>query len=77
MNNENVIALPASVNYTPEQALLSMLEFCRNNNLQDVVCLGYDAEGALIVRSSKMTRAEGVFMAEKAKDWAMYGGLTG
>ena len=75
MNNENVIALPASVNYTPEQALLSMLEFCRKDNLQDVICLGYDADGDLIVRSPKMTRAEGMFMAEKAKEWTMHGGL--
>lgn len=29
MNNKNVIALPASANYTPEQALLSALDLCR------------------------------------------------
>ena len=52
-----------------------MLEFCRKDNLQDVICLGYDADGDLIVRSSKMTRAEGMFMAEKAKEWTMHGGL--
>ena len=75
MNNKNVIALPASVNYTPEQALLSMLEFCRKDNLSDVMVIGYEADGELIVRSSKMTRAEGLFMAEKAKEWTMYGGL--
>jgi len=75
VNNQNVIALPASVNFNPEQALLSALEFCRKDNLQDVLVLGYDADGDLIVRSSRMTRAEAVFMAEKAKNWAMYGGL--
>lgn len=71
MNNKNVISLPASVNYTPEQALHSALKA----NLTDVIVLGYDADGDLFVRSSKMTRAEGMFMAEKAKEWTMYGGL--
>jgi hypothetical protein len=75
MNNQNVIALPASVNFNPEQALLSALEFCRTDNLQDVLVIGYDADGDLLVRSSRMTRAEALFMAEKAKNWAMYGGL--
>lgn len=75
MNNENVIALPASTNYTPEQALLSVLDFARNDNLTDVLVIGYDAEGVLLVRSSRMTRAEGLFMAEKARLWALDGGL--
>ena len=76
MNNKNIIALPASVNFTPEQALLSMLEFCHADNLSDVMVIGYDADGVLIIRSSKMTRAEGLFMTEKAKEWPMHGGLT-
>ena len=71
MNNKNVISLPASVNYTPEQALHSALKA----NLTDVMVLGYDADGELFIRSSKMTRADGLFMAEKAKDWTMHGGL--
>lgn len=76
MNNKNVIALPASVNYTPEQALLSALEFTRCDNLTDVLITGYDSDGALIVRSSKMSRADAVFMLEKAKGWAMDGGAA-
>lgn len=75
MNNQKVISLPASVNYTPEQALLSALDMCREGRLTDVMVLGYDEDGDLFVRSSKMTRAEGLFMAEKAKDWTMHGGL--
>lgn len=75
MNNKNVISLPASVNYTPEQALLSALDMCREGRLTDVFILGYDEDGELFVRSSKMTRAEGLFMAEKAKQWTMFGGL--
>ena len=42
--------------------------------LTDVMIIGYDFEGCLFVRSSKMTKAEGLFMAEKAKHWAMTGG---
>jgi hypothetical protein len=71
MNNEKVIDLPASVNYTPEQALHSALKA----GLTDVMVLGYDEDGELFVRSSKMNRAEGLFMTEKARDWTMYGGL--
>ena len=70
MNNENVISLPASTNYTAEQALQTALQM----ELTDVMIIGYDFEGELFVRSSKMTRAEGLFMAEKAKQWAMTGG---
>ena len=70
MNNENVISLPASTNYTAEQALQSALQM----ELTDVMIIGYDFEGCLFVRSSKMTKAEGLFMAEKAKHWAMTGG---
>lgn len=76
MNNENVIALPASTNFTPEQALLSALEFCRADNLTDVIVLGYDADGDLIIRSSKLTRAEGLFMVKKAEQWCMSGGVV-
>ncbi len=70
MNNEKVIALPASTNYTAEQALQSALQM----ELTDVMVIGYDFEGELFVRSSKMTRAEGLFMVKKAEEWSMYGG---
>ena len=71
MNNMTVIALPASTTYTAEQALNSALMA----GLTDVLVLGYDAAGVLIIRTSKMTRAEGLFMAKKAEQWAMEGGL--
>lgn len=72
MNNQNIVALPASVNFTPEQALQSAMQF---ENLQDVLIVGYDADGDLLVRSSRMSRAEALFLLEKAKEWAMWGGL--
>jgi hypothetical protein len=77
MNNEKVINLPASTNYTPRQALLSALDMCKEDGtgLSDVMVIGYDWEGYLFVRSSKMTRAEGLFMVEKAREWSMRGGL--
>jgi hypothetical protein len=36
--------------------------------------MGYDREGVLFIRSSRMTCAEAAFLAEKAKHWAMTGG---
>lgn len=73
MTLKNVVALPASATMTAEQALLSALEFTRTDNLTDVLITGYDAEGVLIVRSSRMNRAEALWMLEKAKEWAMGG----
>lgn len=71
MNNKKVIALPASINYTAEQALHSALKA----DLTDVMIIGYDEDGELFVRSSKLTRAEGLFMVEKAREWSMHGGV--
>jgi hypothetical protein len=71
MNNKKVTALPASTNYTAKQALQSALQI----DLTDVMIIGYDFEGELFIRSSKMTRAEGLFMVKKAEEWSMYGGL--
>ena len=70
MNNEKITELPASVHYTPEQALATALRA----GLTDVIVLGYDEDGDLFVRSSKMTRAEGLFMVKKAEQWCMVGG---
>lgn len=70
MNNMNVIALPASTNFTPEQAL----ESAKSMDLTDVLIVGYDKDGVLAVRSSRMTCAEAVFLLGKAKHWAMSGG---
>lgn len=71
MNNDKVMALPASTNYNAEQALNSALQA----DLTDVMIIGYDPDGDLFIRSSRMTRAEGLFMTEKAREWSMHGGL--
>lgn len=72
MHNEKVISLPASVNYTAEQALQSALQAA----LTDVMIIGYDEDGDLFIRSSKMTRAEGLFMVKRAEEWTMHGGTA-
>jgi hypothetical protein len=71
MNNKEVIRLPASEHYTPIQALQSVL----NEDLDDVLVIGYDKSGELIIRSSKMNRADALFMIEKARDWTLNGGV--
>jgi hypothetical protein len=62
----NIISLPASAHMTPEQALASMQDF----TLQDVLIIGVDNDD-FFVRSSKMTRAEALWLLEKAKEWAL------
>jgi hypothetical protein len=71
MNNANVIGMPASTNFKPEQALHSALSL----DLTDVLVVGYDQDGCLAVRSSHMSRAEAIFLLEKAKEWAMRGSV--
>ena len=71
MNNEKVVALPASVTYTPEQALWSTLNFAQSDNLSDVLVIGYDSEGVLLIRSSRMSRGDALVMLEHARQWAM------
>lgn len=70
MNSKNVIALPASTNFNAEQALNSALKF---DNMSDVLIVGYSADESFVVRSSRMTRAEALFLLEKAKAWALDG----
>jgi hypothetical protein len=70
MNNMNVIALPASTAFNAEQAL----ESAKALDMTDTLIVGYDQDGVLVVRSSRMTCAEAVFLLEKAKHWAMSGG---
>ena len=68
---KQVHELPAAVTFTPELALKSMLNFSERNDLTDVVCIGYDSNGELIIRSSKMDRKDALWMAEQLKMWAL------
>lgn len=65
-----LFSLPASDKYNVEQALQSALQM----DLTDVIVIGYDKDGDLFIRSSRMTCAEGAFMAQKALHWALSGG---
>ncbi len=68
---KNVIAFPATDTMTPEQALLSAIEFAKNDNMQDVLVVGYDGDGELIVRSSRMDRKDALWLAEQLRKYAI------
>lgn len=68
-----ITALPATTTFTPKQALLSAMDFVDNDNLQDVLIVGYDGEGELIVRSSRMDRKDALWLAELLRNWAING----
>jgi len=56
---------------TPQQALLSALEFANNDNLQDVLVVGYDGDGVLLVRSSRMDRKDALWFSEHLRRYAL------
>lgn len=57
-----------------EQALQSALIDAVEKYLIDVVIVGYDEDGDLYVRSSRLTCAESFFLLNKASHWAENGG---
>jgi hypothetical protein len=69
----NLLRLPPSTNMTAEQALASALVDAEDGDLTDVIIIGY-RDGNLYVRSSRLTCAEGLFLANKAMRWAEAGG---
>lgn len=75
MNNKNVIRLAASESFTAELALKYVMRKCYDQDVQDVLIVGYDSCGSLISVSSRMTRADALFLLEKAKEWVMQGGI--
>jgi hypothetical protein len=54
---------------TAAQALASALVDAEEGDLTDVIIIGY-RDGDLYVRSSRLTCAEGLFLANKAMRWA-------
>ena len=70
----NLIRLPPTTTMTAEQALESALVDAKTKHLQDVLIIGYDEDGDLFVRSSRLTCAEAFFLANKAACWAESGG---
>lgn len=67
---ENIISFPATDTFTPEQALFSALEFAKNNNLKEVLIVGYDGDNELLVRSSRMERKDALWLAEQLRNYA-------
>ena len=59
---------------TAQQALESALVDAESKHLSDVLICGYDENGDLYIRSSRLTCAEAFFMANKAARWAQNGG---
>lgn len=72
----NLIRLPPTSTMTAEQALESALTDAHDGYLQDVLIIGYDSDGDLFVRSSRLTCAEAFFLASKAARWAQEGGVS-
>lgn len=64
---KNILSFPPTTTMTPQQALLSALEFANNDNLQDVLIVGYDGAGELLVRSSRMGRKDALWLAEQLR----------
>ena len=65
---------PPTTTMTAKQALESALVDAESNHLKDVLICGYDEDGILYVRSSRLTCAEALFLANKAMRWAESGG---
>lgn len=61
----NLLHFPATDTLTPKQVLQSAMRFADNDNLQDVLIVGYDGDGELLIRSSRMDRKDAVWLAEQ------------
>ena len=70
----NLIRLPPTTTMTAQQALESALVDAEAKHLEDVLICGYDEDGKLYIRSSRLTCAEAFFLANKAALWAQNGG---
>lgn len=68
---KTVLPFPATDTMTPKQALQSAMAFADNDNLQDVLILGYDGDGELLIRSSRMDRKDALWMAEQLRLYAI------
>lgn len=67
----NVLPFPPTTTMTPRQALLSALEMAENDDLQDVLVVGYDGDGDLVIRSSRMDRKDALWLAEMLRRYAL------
>ena len=72
----NLIRLPPTTSMTAEQALASAMTDAESGHLKDVLIIGYDEDGDLFIRSSRLTCAEAFFLAHRAARWAQEGGVS-
>ena len=56
---------------TVKEALTQSLREAELNDLTDVVIIGYDSEGDLVIRNSHMTKGEANWLLDKAKMHAL------
>jgi len=63
----NVSNLPARSSFTVDQAL----ESAKQLDLESVLILGYDDDGQLAIRSSRIERKDALWMIESAKEFIL------
>lgn len=70
---KNVFGFPPTDTMTSEQALHSALRLVENGKLQDCLVqgVGYDSDGDLLVRSSRMDRKMALWFAEQLRLYAL------
>ena len=68
---KTVLPFPATDTMTPKQALQSAMAFADNDDLQDVLIVGYNSDGELLIRSSRMDRKDALWMAEQLRLYAI------
>lgn len=66
----DILLMPASFTFTPEQALDS----AKAADLEEVLVIGHDNRGEFFVRSSRMTCRDALWLAEKLRAYALSGG---
>jgi len=66
-NKADVHDLPASINWSPEQALKSCLDIALEGRLKEVMIIGTMDDEVLLVRSSKMNRRDALWLAKEAE----------
>lgn len=62
-----VLNFPAASTMTPEQALNT----AQKDGFRDVLIVGYDEDGSLMIRSSRMSRMDALWLAELLKRHAL------
>ena len=68
-----ILDFPATTTARPEQALAGALAHAKAGRLQDVLIVGYDANGDLYVRSSRMDRKDALWLSEQLRQYALGG----